>query len=128
MRWIGITLFFLSAVCFANHCPDKRLQHAVIGGNTIDGSVRLHHKPLRFAQVRLFFPDGRSAWVGTTEKDGRFHIANLQPETYRLDVLGWGSTTISISQELDKLPNGQTFSFSEQLMDDECIATTSMTD
>ena len=55
MCWIAITLVFVTSVCYANHCPDPGLQQAVIGGDTIDGSVRLHHKPLKFAQLRLFF-------------------------------------------------------------------------
>ena len=86
MRWIAIMLVFVASVCCAKRCPDPRLQQAVIGGETIDGSVRLHNKPLKFAQVRLYFSNGESAWVGKTDKDGGFHIRQLRPDTYRLDV------------------------------------------
>jgi hypothetical protein len=127
MRWIAITLAFVTSMCFAKHCPDPRLQQAVIGGNTIDGSVRLHQRPLGLAQLRLFFSSGGSAWVGMTDKDGGFHIRQLRPDTYRLDLRGWGSTTIRISPDLNKLSNGQTISYSVQLMDDECIGTTAAT-
>ena len=123
MRWIAITLVFFTSVCFAKRCPDPRLQQAVIGGETIDGSVRPHNKPLKFAQVGLFFSSGESAWVGKTDKDGGFHIKQLRPDTYRLDVRGWGSTSIRISPDLTKLSNGQTVFYSVQLMEDECIAT-----
>ena len=127
MRWIAITLVLVTSVCYANHCPDPRLQQAVIGGDTIDGSVRLHHKPLKFAQLQLFFSNGKHAWVGTTDKDGRFHIRQLRPDTYRLDLRGWGSTTIRISPDLNKLSNGQTVFYSVQLMEGECIGTTTVT-
>jgi hypothetical protein len=127
MRWIAITLVIATSVCYANRCPDPRLQQAVIGGETIDGSVRLHNKPLKFAQVRLFFSSGESAWVGKTDKDGGFHIRKLRPDTYRLDLRGWGSSSIRISPDLNKLSNGQTVFYSVQLMEDECIATTAVT-
>jgi hypothetical protein len=115
---IGIVL---SAVCYAQHCPDPRLQQAVIGGDTIDGFVFPHHKPLKFAEVRLLFPNGKTAWTGTTDSEGGFHIRHLRPDAYRLVVQGWGSTMIRISADLTKLPNGQTVRYSVQLMDDECI-------
>lgn len=121
MRLVAATLAFVSSLCFASHCPDTRLRQAVIGGNTINGSVTLKRKPLRSAQVRLYFSTGRTAWVGTTDKKGSFRITHLQPDTYRLDVRGWGSTKIRLDPNLDKLPNGQVFFFSVQLMDNECI-------
>jgi hypothetical protein len=127
MRCIAIALVFVTSVCCAKRCPDPRLQQAVIGGQTIDGSVRLHDKPLKFAKVRLFFSNGKPAWVGKTDKDGGFHIRELRPDTYRLDVRGWGSTSIRISPDLNKLSNGQTVFYSVQLMRDECIATTTVT-
>lgn len=120
---IGIVL---SSVCYAKHCPDRRLQQAVIGGDTIEGSVRLHHKPLKFAQLQLLFPNGKTAWVGITDDDGRFHIRGLRPDNYRLEIRGWGSTTIRISPDLNKLSDGQTPFYFVQLMDNECIATTTV--
>jgi len=95
------------------------MQHAVIGGDTIDGGVSLHHKPLKFAQLRLSFSNGTTAWVGTTDKDGRFHIRDLRPDTYRLDVRGWGTATIRI--------NGQQVFYTLALMDDECIGAVTVT-
>ena len=127
MRWIVITFVFLTSVCCAQHCPDPRLREAAIGGDTVDGGVRLHNKPLKFAQLRLFFSDGKTARVGTTDRNGRFHVSRLQPDTYRLDVGGWGITTIRISPDLSKLPNGQTVFYSLTLMDNQCIGTTSVT-
>jgi hypothetical protein len=117
----------LSSACYGKTCSDPNLQQAVIGGDTIDGSVLLHHKALKFAQLRLFFSNGKTAWVGTTDKDGGFHIRHLRPDTYRLDLRGWGSTTIRISPDLNKLPNGQTLFYSVQLMDGECIGTMTVT-
>ena len=100
MRSIAITMFYLTSLCFASHCPDSRLRQVVIGGDTIDGSVVLHRKALKSAQVRLYLSTGETAWVGMTDKDGSFHITRLRPDTYRLDVQGWGSTTIRLDPKL----------------------------
>jgi len=51
----------------------NRLQQAVIGEDTIDAFVHLHDRPLKFAQVQLFFSSGIPAWIGTTDKNGGFH-------------------------------------------------------
>lgn len=123
---IGIVL---SAGCYAQHCPNPNLRQAVIGGDNVDGIVLLHHEPLKFAQLQLFFSNRKTAQVGTTDKDGRFHIRDLRPDTYRLVVRGWGSTTIRISTDPDmtKLSNGQVLFYSLLLLDDECIGTTMIT-
>jgi hypothetical protein len=44
MRWIAIMLVFVTPLCYANHCPDSRMKQAAIGGDTIDGSVRLRQR------------------------------------------------------------------------------------
>ena len=103
------------------------LRQAVIGGDTIDGSVVVHEKPLKFAQVLLYFSTGKTAWVGTTDKNGAFHIRDPRPVTYRLVVRGWGSTTIRISPDLNKLPNGQTLFYSVLLTDGGCVGTITVT-
>jgi hypothetical protein len=121
MRLITATLVFVASLCFASHCPDARLRQAVIGGDTIDGSVILNQKPLKSAQIRLYFSTGKTAWVGMTDKKGSFRIAHLPPGTYRLDVRGWGSTTIRLDPTLTELPNGQMPSWAVQLMDNECV-------
>ena len=55
MRRIAMALVFVTSICYARHCPDSRLQRAVIGGDTIGAFVHLHDRPLKFAQVQLFF-------------------------------------------------------------------------
>jgi hypothetical protein len=121
MRLIAATLVFVASLCFASHCPDARLRQAVIGGDTIDGSVILNQKPLKSVQIRLYFSTGKTAWVGMTDKKGSFCIAHLPPDTYRLDVRGWGSTTIRLDPTVTELPNGQMSSWAVQLMDNECV-------
>jgi hypothetical protein len=86
MRLIAATLVFFSSLCFASQCPEVELRQAIIGGDTIDGSVILNHKPLKSAQIQLYFSTGKVAWIGTTDKNSRFHITHLPPDTYRLDV------------------------------------------
>jgi hypothetical protein len=103
------------------------LRLAIIGGDTITGGVLIHKKALKFAQLRLYSSTGKTAWVGMTDNDGSFHITQLPPDTYRLKVRGWGSTTIRINPDLSKLPNGQTLFYSVLLMDDGCIGTTTVT-
>ena len=115
MRSITIALFFLTSLCLASHCPDARLRHVVIGGNTIHGSVFLDRKPLKSVQLRLYFSTGKAAWVGTTDEDGLFYIYDLRPDTYRLDVRGWGRTTITLDPKLS-----DDFGYNLRLMDNEC--------
>jgi hypothetical protein len=128
MRSFGITLVFFASLCYASHCPDPNLRQAVIGGDTINGSLILQTKPLKFAQLRLYFSTGKTAWVGMTDKDGSFHITDLRPDNYRLDVRGWGSATIRMNPDLTKLSNGQIPSYSVLLMENECVATTTSVD
>ena len=123
-----LTLVLATTLCnAAPSCPDPRLRLAIIGGDTITGGVLIHKKPLKFAQLRLYSSTGKTAWVGMTDKDGSFRITHLPPDTYRLDVRGWGRTTIRINPDLNKLPNGQTLFYSVLLMDDGCIGTTTVT-
>jgi hypothetical protein len=126
MRFVALSLVFITSLCFAARCPDARLRHAVIGGDTIDGSVTLKQKPLKSAQVVLYFSTGKTAWVGATDKNGSFHITHVPPDTYRLDVRGWGSTTIRLDPKLDKLGFGQEPSFFLQLMENECVGTSTV--
>ena len=39
----------------ASCCPDPKLQEAAIGGNTINGGVVLHKKPVKFAKSAPVF-------------------------------------------------------------------------
>lgn len=117
---IGIVV---SAACYAQHCPDPKLQQAAVGGDTIEGSVNLHQKPLKFAQLRLS-SNGKTTWVGATDHEGLFHIRELRPDSYRLTVRGWGSTTIRVSSDLTKsFGNGQSLLYELLLVDDGCIVT-----
>ena len=128
MRSFGIALVLFTSLCYASHCPDPNLRQAVIGGDTISGGIVLQTKPLKFAQLRLYFSTGKTAWVGMTDKDGSFRITNLRPDTYRLEVRGWGTATIRLAPNLNKLSNGQIPAYSVELMENECIATTTVVD
>jgi hypothetical protein len=112
---------FLTSLALASSCPDPNLRQAVIGGETIAGSVVLHQKPLKFAEVRLYAASGKTAWVGKTDHDGGFIIKHLQRDSYRLNVRGWGSTIIRLDPKLDRL-GGQIIGYSLQLTDNECVA------
>ena len=48
----------------APSCPDPRLRLAIIGGDTITGGVLIHKKPLKFAQLRLYSSNGKTAGSG----------------------------------------------------------------
>ena len=78
----------LSLRAIASRCPDPRLQETAIGGNTINGGVVLHKKPVKFANVRLYSSLGETAWIGKTDKDGTFKTAQLPPGDYRLEIGG----------------------------------------
>ena len=123
MRWLAFILLAATPLCFAGSaCPDPRLREATIGGDTIEASVELHRKPFVGAQVRLYFSSGKTAWAGVTDKKGAFMVKDLPPDTYKLDVRGWGSTTVRLNQKLSITGNGQRPHFSVQLMDQECIS------
>jgi len=72
--------------------------------------------------VRLYSSSGETAWVGKTDKDGRFGTAKLAPGDYRLEVSGWDSTTIHLDPEKDK-GFRQTSSWDLLLIDNACVAT-----
>ncbi|HKD60053.1 MAG TPA: carboxypeptidase-like regulatory domain-containing protein [Terracidiphilus sp.] len=117
---IGI---MLSAACYAQRCPDPKSQQAAIVGDTINGYVSLQQRPLKSAQVRLL-SDGKTIWVGSTDKTGSFQIKGLRRGTYRLTVKGWGSAIIRINPDLSKpCGNGQTPIHIVWLADSECIWT-----
>ena len=91
----------------------------MIGGDTINARVSLT-KPLTLAQVRLYFSTGKTAWVEVTDKDGGFRITHLPPGTYRLEVRGWGSTTIRLDPKLNNFGT-QVPDWDVELMEDECV-------
>lgn len=128
MRVLPILIVFSTSVALATSCPDAKLRQVVIGGDTIAGIV-LPQKPLKFAEVRLYDSSGKTAWVGTTDKDGDFKIRQLHHGTYRLNVHGWGSTTIRLDPKLDKLSGtGQAIGYGLQLLGNECVAYIATTD
>ena len=106
----------------ASRCPDPKQQEAAIGGNTINGGVVLHKKPVKFAKVRLYSSSGETAWIGKTDKDGTFRTTQLPPGDYRLEISGWGSTTIHLNPEMDKGLR-QTPGWNLFLIDNACVAT-----
>ena len=121
---LPLTLFLATTLCnAAPRCPDPRLRLAMIGGDTITGSVLIQKKPLKFAQVRLYFSSGTTAWSGRTDKNGRFAINNMLPGVYRLEVSGWGSTAVQLKPEFNKGSFGQTPAWDLMLIDNACIAT-----
>jgi hypothetical protein len=118
-----LTLILAATLCnAASRCPDPKLKEAAIGGSTIDGGVVLHKKPVKFAKVRLYSSSGQTAWIGKTDKDGRFRTAQLPPGDYRLEIIGWGSATIHLNPEIDK-GFRQTPVWNILLIDNACVAT-----
>ena len=118
-----LTLILAATLCSAaSRCPDPKLQEAVIGGNTINGGVVLHKKPLKFAKVRVYSSSGKTAWIGKTDKNGAFKTVQLTPGDYRLEISGWGSTTIHLNPEIDRGLR-QTPSWNILLVDNACVAT-----
>ena len=124
MRWSAFTLILATSLGFAaSHCPDPRLRQAAIGGDTIRGGVLLHKKPLKFSRVRLYSSSGKTAWIGTTDKNGTFTTSRMPPGDYRLEVSGWGIATVQLSPELDKGTGNQIPAWSLILIDNACVGT-----
>jgi hypothetical protein len=124
MRWSGFFLIFAASLCLAaSRCPDPRLRQASIGGDTIRGGVVLHKKPLKFAPVRIYFSSSKTAWVGTTDKNGIFTANELPPGKYRLEVGRWGSTTIQINPDLHRTTGNKIPLWGLWLSDNSCVLT-----
>jgi hypothetical protein len=124
MNWSGIFLLFATSLCFAaSHCPHTRLRHTAIGGHTIQGNVLRHHKPLKFAQVQLYFSSGKNRMGRDNGRKGLVHHRSRAPGHYRLVVRGWGSTTVQLNPELDKGFGAQTPTWDISLIDNACVGT-----
>jgi len=118
-----LALILAATLCnAASRCPDPKQQEAAIGGKTINGGVVLHKKPVKFAKVRLYSSSGETAWIGKTDKDGTFRTTQLPPGDYRLEISGWGSTTIHLNPEMDKGLR-QTPGWNLFLIDNACVTT-----
>jgi hypothetical protein len=93
------------------------------------GSVQLQGKPLKFALIKVFSSSsGKTAWVWTTDKDGRFTSKKLQPGFYRVEISGWGITTIEIDPPKLDGDSGQNPNWFLDFSDDGCVAAGFMLD
>ena len=120
---LAFSLLMAASLCnAASRCPDPRLRRTTIGGESIDGGVVLHKIPLKFARVRLYSSSGHSAWIGRTDKQGRFRTDKLPADEYRLAVDGWGSAAVRLEPARE---NGfhQKPAWNLSLTDNACIST-----
>jgi len=103
-------------------CPEPQQRQATIGGKRIHGYVLpTHGKPLKFAKVAVYSSSGQAKYVGETDKDGGFTTGLLPEDNYRLVVIGWGSTLVRLSSELDEKYGGFGGFYWVSLMDNECV-------
>jgi len=118
-----LNVILAASLSVAALCPDPGLRQATIGGDRIIGGVILRKRALRFAQVRLSSSDGKLAWIGQTDKNGKFATAKVPPDKYLLKVRGWGSGTVQVDPEIDKQLR-QVPAWYVLLFDNGCVATT----
>jgi hypothetical protein len=129
MRWLAFALILKASLCIAAPvCPDPNLRQAKIGGEAIIGNVLLHRKAVKFARVRLYSASGEAAWVGRTDKNGAFVTRKLPPGDYRLEIDGWGSTSVQLDPNLDRGFGGQVPGWSLLLFDNGCVGATMVLD
>ena len=83
--------------------------------------MALQDKPLTFAAVRVYSSSGKTAWMGTTDANGRFRTSTLPPAKYRLEVDAWGSTVVQLNPELDKGFGGGIRTWHLLLFDNACV-------
>src|SRR5262245_5523551 len=122
MRWLAFILILNASLCMAAPlCPDPHLREARIGGDSITGTVLLRHKPFGFALVRVYSSPNAIPWFGMTDKNGGFATSKLPPADYRLEVIGWGSTSVRLDPNLDKQFGGQVPVWRLLLTDDGCV-------
>jgi len=109
-------------------CPDPNLGQAKIEGDTMDGLVEREGKPLKLAQIRVYSSSsGKTVWVWRTDDDGRFTSQKLPPGSYRVEISGWGSTTVVLDPKSDSFA-GQTVNWSLEFLDNGCVGTRFNTD
>ena len=124
MRWSALTLILITSLGFAaSNCPDPKQRQAAIRGDRILGVVTLHKTPLKFSHVRLRLSSGKTAWDGTTDENGGFVTSIMPPGEYRLDVSGWGSTTIQLGPEPDNRMGRKIPLWGLILSDNACVGT-----
>ena len=87
------------------------------------GVVQLKGKPLKFALIKVYSSSsGKTVWVWTTDKDGRFTSKKLPPGFYRVEISGWGITTIGLDPPKLDRDSGQIPNWSLDFLDDGCVA------
>ena len=103
---------------------------ATIGGQSITGDVMQRdknplpygeQKPLAFARVDIYSLSGgkKPLIVVFTRENGWFDSGVLPGGDYRLEVSGWGSTTVHLNPNLGKDGFGSVYWV--DLLDDNCI-------
>jgi hypothetical protein len=75
------------------------------------------------ADILLFQSSSKTAWVGTTDKNGIFTANELPPGKYRLEVGRWGSTTIQINPDLHGTAGNKIPLWGLWLSDNSCVLT-----
>jgi len=109
-------------------CPDPHLRQAEIGGDSIYGVLMREGKPVTEAVVKVYSSfSGKTAWVWTTDKDGKFTTDRLAPGSYRLEVGGSGGATVRLNPKLSHLGTGQVVNWNITLTEDGCISAGSST-
>ena len=107
-------------------CPDPTGRHAALDGQqAIAGEVypdgTLHGEPLRFAEVRVYSSSGQRVYVGKTSSHGWFTTGPLTSGNYRLEIEGWGSTTVRFRPEVNDGYGGLGVAWGLLLIEDECV-------
>lgn len=119
---VAALLILLASACVASsRCPDPKLREVTIGGNTIRGGVVLRKNPVTLTRVRVYSLSGKTAWTGKTDNNGRFASGKLPAGDYRIQIQGWGSTTIHLNPEIDK-QFSQKPAWELLFGDDACVA------
>ena len=105
-------------------CPDPSLRQAEIGGDRIVGVVLRQGKPVKLALIKVYSSSSaKTVWVWATDKDGKFRSEKLAAGSYRVEVSGWGSTTIKLNPKLDRMPiSGQVIQWHLSLADEGCVS------
>jgi hypothetical protein len=87
----------------------------------IEGHVKLLSRPLDLANVTLYSSANKKAWVGRTDKDGKFRTGVLLPDRYRIDIAGWGNTLVRLIPETNKPKTGFGATYWLDLLSPTCV-------
>ena len=119
--WVAFVVCLSSMSARAgSRCNDPKGREVAISGDTISGIVFQNGKPLKHAQVKIYSSTGKTAWVWSTDQEGKFTTPKLRRGAYRVNITGWGTALVKVGAEQEQLGQ-QTINWTVDFGDGGCV-------